>query len=137
MEAVGMAAWLLSAESPSIPVEISALAALIGIVWWLVRRADSADTQRDTELAQTRKELSQARRDQADAERRHAEEIATLNRTHQAALDVQSDIRHDLTNKLSAARGGLSLTRMAGEQCTCGGAKAAADFAASLLNREQ
>lgn len=124
-----------ASSSPSVPIEVSALAALIGIVWWLVRRADSADTARDSELTHTRRELADARRELADVARAHADEIADLNRDHQATLEVQSGIRHDLINKLAAARGGLSMVVMADERCTCGATAAVAKYAASVLNQ--
>lgn len=127
--------WVFAAESPSIPVEITALAALVGIVWWMVKRADQNDTQRDNELAQTRKELVEVRRDLVEQLKDHADELRLVEANHAQRLAVEADIRHGLVNALSAARGGLALIIQAAGECTCDATslRAAAQYAQQVL----
>lgn len=142
IELLGIAAFLIAAEAPSVPVEFTALAALIGIVWWLVRRSDQADKTRDEELRHARLAL-------VDKEKAHAEEIAHVRKAHadelaeirtstartekelrdihrveieqlRATVEIQRTEKHNVINDLAAAKGALTIIRNAADQCECG-----------------
>lgn len=103
------AVWLVAASTdPSLPVNISALAALIGIVWWLVRRSDSADERRDVELSTLRSELAELRE-------LHTRELAART----AEVEIQRDEKHTLINRLAASRGALTLVHSGLAGCDC------------------
>lgn len=142
IELLGITAFVLAAEAPSVPVEFTALAALIGIVWWLVRRSDQADKTRDDELRQARQtivdkdkaygeELAQLRKSQAEelaevraAAMRTEKELRDLHRIEleqmRATAEIQRTEKHNVINDLAAAKGALTIIRNAADQCDCG-----------------
>lgn len=155
IELLGIAAFILAAEAPSVPVEFTALAALIGIVWWLVRRSDQADKTRDDELRQARQAL-------IDKDKAHADEVANMRKTHadevaeirtttartekelrdlhrveieqlRAAAEIQRTEKHNVINDLAAAKGALTIIRNAADKCECGVLGPVPDIIAKIL----
>lgn len=108
------------AAETTLPAEITALGALIGIVWWLVKRADASDKVRDDELADTRRELH-------DERKMHAIELAAMNQK----IELHRAEKHQRINELSAARGALFMVSTAMESCDC----EALEFVAPMIHK--
>lgn len=110
---------LAATEAPTVPVELTALAALIGIVWWLVRRSDTADKARDDELRAARRDAEELRKETA----RELKEIRDLHRIEveqlRAAAEIQRTEKHNVINQLASAKGALTLVESAAEECEC------------------
>lgn len=102
-------AILAASSAESLPASVSAVGALIAIVWWLVKRADSADARRDNELERVRGELDEVRKQHA---------IALAERD--ARIEIGRDEVHELINRLTPMHGALSFVAGAIDRCTCG-----------------
>ena len=159
IELLGIAAFLLAAEGPSVPVEFTALAALIGIVWWLVRRSDQADKTRDDELRAERKGRAEDRaafvKELAEVRATTAKEVADLRaealRTEKelrdlhrieleqmrATAEIQRTEKHNVINDLAGAKGALTIIRNAVDQCECGVLGPVPDMIATILKEQR
>lgn len=158
IDLLGIAVFVLAAEAPSVPVEFTALAALIGIVWWLVRRSDQADKTRDDELRQARRDLDEHRttsaKELADVRLAAATELAEVraaaSRTEKelrdlhrveleqmrATAEIQRTEKHNVINDLAAAKGALTIIRNAADQCDCGVLGPVPDLIAKILQEK-
>lgn len=104
----GSPVWL-AVNDPNLPTNISALAALLTLVWWLVRKADSADERRDGDLVKCQDTLQQMIAD-------HRIEIAERD----ARIEIGRSEVHDLVDQLAPLRGAVDFVGDAADRCTCG-----------------
>lgn len=104
--------FLAEGLAESAPAQVTALGLLAGVVWWVLRRMDRTDENREKDLISKVQSISDKETEIAALEQK----LDTLR------LDnaEQHRVKHQALNRISFLEGRASLIKRAARACTCG-----------------